>query len=195
MKSHLRRAALLLPLVLSGCVHKTHQQAQQPLAPPIEDAPLPAPLNAPANLPPPVETKPEPTPPVNLSPPPKPQPANNPPKKTRHPVSKPSPATAAAPAPAPQQSAASNPPEEVSAVGNLSSSVASDSREQTLKTISDIEKGVNGLNRKLSEQEQKTSLQIHDFLRQARTALDTGDIDGAKTLTIKAKVLLTELTP
>ena len=40
----------------------------------------------------------------------------------------------------------------------------------------------------------KTALQIHDFLKQAKEALLSGDVDGANTLARKAKVLLTELT-
>ncbi len=199
MKLHLRRAALLLPLVLSGCVHRTHQQAQQPLAPPIEDTPLPPPSNAPANLPPPVETKPEPTPPVSTPPAPKPQPATTPPRKTRKssaPRQAQAPTQPAATQTAPaQQAAANNTPDEVSAVGNLGSGVAPDSRQQTLKSIGEVERGVNAINRKLSDQEQKTSNQIHEYLKQARTALDTGDIDGANNLALKAKVLLGELTP
>jgi hypothetical protein len=47
----------------------------------------------------------------------------------------------------------------------------------------------------LNDQELKTSAQIREFLKQARAALATSDVDGANTLALKAKVLLTELNP
>jgi hypothetical protein len=50
-----------------------------------------------------------------------------------------------------------------------------------------------GLNRSLNDQEQKTAAQIREFLKQAREALASGDVDGAHTLAAKAKVLLSEL--
>ena len=46
----------------------------------------------------------------------------------------------------------------------------------------------------LSEPEQKTAVQIREYLKQAREALASGDVDGAHTLAAKAKVLLAELT-
>jgi hypothetical protein len=52
---------------------------------------------------------------------------------------------------------------------------------------------LNGLTRKLSGQEQKTAAQIREYLKQAREALISGDVDGAHTLAAKAKVLLSEL--
>jgi hypothetical protein len=55
------------------------------------------------------------------------------------------------------------------------------------------EKGVNSITRRLSDSETKTAAQIHEFLKQAREALTSGDVDGAATLAKKAKVLLAEL--
>jgi hypothetical protein len=77
MKTPARFVVLLLPLLLAGCVPKDNSQTQ-PLAPPIEDAPLPKPSVAPANLPPPVVSVPTPPPAPNpnanaqTQPPPKP---------------------------------------------------------------------------------------------------------------------------
>src|SRR6516165_7160051 len=82
--SYIARAALLLPLLLSGCVHnKQTAKNQPPLAPPIEDAPPPKPNSAPTNLPPPVITVPAPTQPAATNtqpppPPPKPKPHHKP---------------------------------------------------------------------------------------------------------------------
>ena len=52
---------------------------------------------------------------------------------------------------------------------------------------------MSGLNRQLSDPEKKTADQVRDFLKQAREALSSGDMDGAHTLAAKAKVLLAEL--
>jgi hypothetical protein len=60
--------------------------------------------------------------------------------------------------------------------------------------IATTERGLNGITRSLNEQEQKTAAQIREFLKQARDALSTNDVDGAHTLAVKAKVLLSELT-
>jgi ribosomal protein S20 len=68
-------------------------------------------------------------------------------------------------------------------------------RQQTDATIESTEKSLNGISRKLSDQEQKTAAQIREFLKQAREALTAGDVDGAHTLAVKAKVLLDELHP
>jgi outer membrane biosynthesis protein TonB len=180
-----RLAALLLPLLLTSCAHKKQAQVQPPLAPPIVDAPPSKPNNAPANLPPPVITEP------NAQPAPS-QPAttaqNQPPPKPEHRHHK-----AAKPAPSATEEAANNPPE-VSAVGQLSSGEPADLRQQTSASIADTEHRLNQIKRKLSDQEQKTSAQIREFLKQAKAALASGDTDGAYTLALKAKVLLGELT-
>jgi hypothetical protein len=82
----------------------------------------------------------------------------------------------------------------VSAIGQLSSGDASDLRQQTMNSIAATERGLNAINRKLSDPEQKTAAQIREFLKQARAALNSGDVDGAHTLATKAKVLLGELS-
>ena len=56
------------------------------------------------------------------------------------------------------------------------------------------ERGLNGIKRELNDQEQKTAAQIREYLKQAKTALASGDVDGAHTLVAKAKVLLGELS-
>jgi hypothetical protein len=184
-----RRIAWLLPLLLTSCAHKVPQQQTQPqvLSPPIEDAPPQKPDNAPANLPAPIVIiPPTPSPTVTNTPPP-------PPPSPKHKKSNNKTTQAAAPAPPPATQQASNAAPEESAAGHLSSEDAPDQHKQTGDAIADIEHGVNGITRKLSDQEQKTSAQIREFLKQARTALASGDVDGAHTLTIKAKVLLDEL--
>lgn len=195
MKPFIRHAALLLPLLLTGCVHKNHAKDQPVLAPALEDTPPPPPSNTPMNLPPPVVTIPSTTPKVTPPPAPKPPPTPAPAKKQRKPsAGKPAQAATAAPAnPAPQQQAATAPPE-VSAVGNLSSGDGSDTRLGAQQTIDDVQRRLNGIARKLNDQEQKTYVQIREYLKQARAALGSGDMDGAQTLATKARVLLGELS-
>jgi len=60
--------------------------------------------------------------------------------------------------------------------------------------IAATERGLNNITRPLSDGEQKIAAQIRDFLKQARVALTSGDVDGAHTLASKAGVLLKELT-
>ena len=193
MKAHFSSVVLVLPLLLCSCVHKTNQaQNQPPLAPPIEDTPLPKPDNAPANLPPPVISLPDKnqTQPVQTTPaPPAPQP---PPKKKK--PGKPANPPSQTPTPAAQTTEqASNNPPAVPASGNFSAGDPSNLKDQTTTMIADTERGLNGINRKLNDQEAKTSAQIREFLKQARAALNTNDVDGAHTLATKAKVLLNEL--
>jgi hypothetical protein len=96
------------------------------------------------------------------------------------------------PAAIPEPAAPSNPA--VSAIGQLSSGDPANSRQQTENSIADIERRLNSFNRTLNDSERKTADHIREFLKQAREALATGDVEGAHTLAAKAQVLLTELT-
>jgi hypothetical protein len=89
--------------------------------------------------------------------------------------------------------ASNNPPSEVSASGQFSAQ-ASNVSVETSDSITQTERGLNGITRKLNDQEQKTSAQIREYLKQAKAALNTGDVDGAHNYAQKAKVLLNELT-
>ena len=82
----------------------------------------------------------------------------------------------------------------VSAIGRLSSGDPSDLRQQTVDSIASIERSLNSIGSNLSDQDQHTAAQIREYLRQARDALASGDVDGAHTLAAKAKVLLGELS-
>jgi hypothetical protein len=87
-----------------------------------------------------------------------------------------------------------NPSPAVSAIGQLSSGDPVNYRQQTEQAIWSIERGLNGINRTLSDSDQKTADQIREFLKEARTALASGDVDGAHTLAAKAQVLLAALS-
>jgi ribosomal protein S20 len=160
--------------------HKTQEAQKPPLAPPIE---LPQTLElASIELPPallvipgePIYNMREQAQPIR------------PPVKHRRPANPEEDANApeAAPSPAPS----------VSALGELSSGDHTNLRQQTEDSIAAIERGLNGINRNLSEPEQKTAAHIREFVKQARAALASGDVEGAHTLTAKAQVLLAELT-
>ncbi|MFZ1086843.1 MAG: hypothetical protein WAN35_17910 [Terracidiphilus sp.] len=168
----------LLPMLLAGCSHKARPE---PLAPPIEDAPLPRPVPSPTNLPPAVITIPKERPEPSQAE--QTPPAPTPPVRHRKPTPPPN---------STQQASLAHP--SVSAIGQLSSGDPSDLWRQTSDSIAATERGLNSINRPLSDQEMKTSAQIREFLKQARAALNSGDVDGAHTLAVKAKVLLGELS-
>ena len=192
MKSLVKNVAWLLPLLLlTGCFHfhKSDQSQVQPLAPPIVDTPPPIPAQAPADLPPPVLTVPAQTPP--------PKPVLLSQQKPKPPVKRKT--RPAAPAPAPpvatnnaQEASIGSPG--VSAIGQLSSGDPPDLRLQTLSSIAATENGLKTVNRELGDPEKKTVDHIREFLKQAKAALASGDVDGAATLAEKAKVLLEELS-
>ena len=167
---------ILLPLTLTACSHKQQKAQLPPLAPP-DTANIPPPPNAP---PPPNETIP--TQPTQKAPTP-PEPAAQPVRKKR----KPKPATDTT-----QQAA--NPDPGVSAIGQLSSGDPAEVRRQTVNSLASTEQSLQKINATLNDADQKTADHIREFIKQARAALSTGDVDGAHTLADKARVLLKELT-
>jgi hypothetical protein len=176
MKLSARSAAWLFPLLLTGCPHRTQVAQNQPLAPLIEETPPVKPEPAPANLPPPDVTIPmQPEPQIVV-------PAEPVKKPVKH--KKP---------PAPTTQVASSGTPAVSAIGQLTTAEPPNMRQQTDALIESTEKSLNGVTRKLSDPEEKTATQVREFLKQARDAMTSGDVDGAHTLAIKAKVLLDEL--
>lgn len=168
-----KTAFLSLSILLAACSHKTNPPQTQTIAPPVSTSPKPNPepvvLSSAANA--------IPAPPL-----PELKPAAHSHKPARQ--------TKPAAVNTQQASSGSG---GVSAIGQLSSGEPYDQRSRTSDAIIAIERGLNGLHRKLSNQDQKTAAQIREFLKQARTALASGDVDGAETLAAKAKVLLAEL--
>jgi hypothetical protein len=177
--------ALCVPL--TGCFHKQQQQQPQQVAPELAQTPPPAPAPAIAT----------PLPPEN-------------PNVAPNPATIPS--SAAAATPAPEQAAKSvehhsrhpdKPTPEpqdiaktpaVTAIGQLSTGEPGTETKDVEDSIAATEYGLKQITRPLSTSEQKTVAQIREFLKQARAALDSGDSDGAGTLALKAKVLLSELS-
>jgi hypothetical protein len=186
MKSPLRSVAWLLPVFLTGCFqlpfHKKQPTQARMLAPRVQ--PSQAIQLVDIELPPAdmivaaytiynMKEEAQPIPP---------------PARHRRPPN-PNPDDAVT---APEQTPPPNPA--VSAIGQLSSGDPANSRQQTENSIADIERRLNGINHALSDSEQKTADHIREFLKQARAALASGDVEGAHTLAAKAQVLLTELT-
>ena len=184
MKSVWRSVAWILPLMLAGCFHKQPQVINQPLAPPIEDTPNQAPVPSPpaSELPPPVITQPaDTTQTAQTTAPEKPAETETPkPQPRRH------------KAPNRSTQVASSGSESVSAIGQLTSGDGGDLRSQTDSSIQATERGLKSITRSLNDQEQRVVAQIQEFLKQARTALGSGDVHGASTVAKKAKVLLDE---
>jgi hypothetical protein len=178
MKFPAKIVACVLPLFLTGCWFHRNQKPPAPaVAPPIQTAPS-APLHT--------------DPPPEVTIPNKPQVSET---KLPYQAVKPSPKHKKQPAaPPPETQQAAIAPPAVNVIGQLSSGDPAGARYQTENALNEIERGLNGLNRQLSEQEQTTAAHIREDLKQAREALKSGDVDGASTLAAKAKVLLQELT-
>jgi hypothetical protein len=177
-----KHLALLVPLLLTGCIfHKNQSRSVQAFAPPVSKVPKPEPTHP--DLPESATTIP--TEPIESADdddlPVRPvyhhRYSARPPQQTTN---------------LPPATPASDPPA-VSAIGELSTGEPSSLRHSVEESIASTDRGLNNIGRSLNFQEQKTAAQIHGFLRQAREALNAGDVDGAKTLASKAKVLLSEL--
>jgi hypothetical protein len=172
--------AWVLPLLLSGCfLHKTPKYPPLVLTPSIGDSTQPPP----SQLPPPEVAIPT-TPTTNVT--------DLPEQTPKPPVRHRKPPTATDADTDTQQATA---PPEVSAIGQLSSGDPTDLRQKTEASIAATERSLNNIGRGLNDQDQKTAAHIREFLKQAKAALATGDVDGASTLAAKAKVLLGELKP
>jgi hypothetical protein len=194
MKLHARNVAWLLPLFLTACLNKPHQQPVQQFAPPIGN--LPKPPAEHADLP--FSAIVLPDEPLDTDTDEIVDEAAKPAVKHKRPVTKApeAPDTAQTSPGAAQQ--AENESSEVPAIGTLSSGDPSsgnpsDMRLETSTTISDTERGLKSIGRTLNGEEQKTAAQIRRYIREARKALTSGDVEGAHTLAVKAKALLSEL--
>ena len=193
MKLRARNVVWLLPLFLTACFNKPHPQPVQEFAPPI------------ANLPKPPSTHPElPDSALTLADEPLDtdtdaivEEAAKPVVRHRKPVTKAPESGDNAQSASGGSQQAENETSEVPAIGVLSTkdpSAVPDLRGETAVSITDTERGLKNIGRPLSGEEQKTAVQIRQYIKQARKALNTGDVEGASTLAAKAKALLSELS-
>lgn len=178
MKTRFSCVAWLLLLMLTACSHKPQQTATRAYAPPL-DPNAPKPTTTTNDVPPPIATVPTQPAMTQIKPPDQPL---KPKAHHKKPVNR-------------EAEQASNATPEVSAVGTLSPADPPDEQQQTKTSIDTTERTLNGITRKLDDQELKTAAQIREFLKQAKTALSSGDVDGAHTLAVKAGVLLAEINP
>ena len=63
-----------------------------------------------------------------------------------------------------------------------------------LRRIDETENALNAMKRPPEADEQKTAVQIRTYITRARKALEYDDLDGASTLTNKARALVVELS-
>lgn len=101
------------------------------------------------------------------------------------------------PSAAPAPEVATGPPSAMSPIGQISTANGDGGpgdRVGIAKMIDSTQKGLDAIRHPLNAREQKTAAQIRTFLAHARDALKTNDLDGARTLAVKAHLLLQELT-
>jgi hypothetical protein len=99
--------------------------------------------------------------------------------------------------PAQQTATVTQQPNEMTPIGPLSPDNANANagdRHVISAQIDATEAGLNAIKRPFSSDEQKTVALLRTYITRARDALKADDLDGANTLSTKAKQLLEELT-
>jgi outer membrane biosynthesis protein TonB len=189
-----RRSALLALAVmlalLAGCGKK--RIATNPTVIAAVPAPTPSPT-------PPPTPAPGPPPPVNVEPPyvppepAKPLPEPQVPAVARRTAPPPQPA----PAPEESQHVAVPPGPALPVPGQLSAALSRDDmlerRSTTAQLLEGAELNLKNLNRSLSNDEKAVLQHIRSYIKQSRAASDTGDVDRAYNLALKAHLLSEEL--
>jgi len=162
---------------LSGCRHRANLPPLPQILAPVELVEVPEP-----DLPliPPAR--------INMPPTPIAASATHPHRERRRPVVK------AAVTP-PASSETDPEAAETAAIGALSTGGDSSPRSQqeAAEMIASIEKRLNGLGAMISEDQKAQISKVRNFQKQAQDALSSGDVEGAKTLATKAKLLLDDI--
>ncbi|QNI38151.1 hypothetical protein [Edaphobacter albus] len=169
--------ACVLVFGVSGCRHK-------PVVPPLPPITQPVDLvEVPRQEPPPMIQPP------HITLPPVPVASGAHPHRERRRRT----ATANASTPETEPSSTSSP--ETAAIGSLSlGGVANPhAQQEAADLITSIEKRLNGLSAQKAEGEKQQVSRIRNFEKQAQDALNSGDVEGAKTLATKARLLLDDL--
>jgi len=167
---------------LTGCRHKP---VLPPLPPVIQPMVV---LNSPEPDPPPMIS------PVQVDLPPVPVASGATPRRERRRRA----ATQSAntvPAPANVGDTPASPPPEDVAIGSLSlgGEASPQAQQEAADLIASIERRLNELSSNKQKQDRAQMSRIRNFQRQAQQALNSGDVEGAKTLATKAKLLLDDL--
>jgi hypothetical protein len=81
------------------------------------------------------------------------------------------------------------------AIGDLTAGGAANpqAQQEASDLIGSIEKRLSGLPTQTVRRQRSQVNRVHNFARQAREALNSGDVEGATTLATKAKLLLDDL--
>lgn len=167
---------------LSGCRHKA-------VVPPLPAITQPVELvDVPRSSPPPMVEPPQ----ITL--PPVPMASGAHPRRERKRRAPNAPASPGAEAEATSSPAATASPE-TTAIGSLSLGGVANPRAQqeAADLIGSIERRLNSLSAQKAEAEKSQVSRIRNFEHQAQEALNSGDVEGAKTLATKAKLLLDDL--
>ena len=192
--------ALLLLLTLTGGLAGCHHK-QQPTPPPAATAPPlpPTSMTHQEQLPSvPAATIPQvgapgsdQKPAVASAPPPPPHKRKS---KKKPDAADTTPAVAAGGAPAPAPTPAPAPAQP--SLGQLSAGNGASAPERAAMTeeIRQQQSRIDSVKKPLSSDGEATLLQVRAFLAKARQAVEDNDLDGARTLTTKAKLLLDELS-
>ncbi|HXC94256.1 MAG TPA: hypothetical protein VNU92_01085 [Edaphobacter sp.] len=163
---------------LDGCRRKPQLAPLPPPMTPVDLVEIPEPDDLPM-----IE-------PSQIKLPPVPVMTNAKPKKERK-----KPPTKGIPVPEPAQVASATPPPEETVIGALTA--GGDANPQTKQEAADliasIEKRIGGLSPQKAEEQKTQVSKVKNFLKDAGDALKSGDVEGAKTLATKAKLLLDEL--
>lgn len=187
IKTVLRGAGLgcVLTIGLTGCRHKP---VLPPLPPVIQPVPL---ISSPQPDPPPM------IPPVQVDLPPVPVASGATPHRERRRRAAGSPSSAA-PLPPAASSAAdtpTTPPSEDAAIGALSlgGEASPQAQKEATDLIASIQRRLKALSSRKGKEDRAQISRIRNFAQQAQQALDSGDVEGAKTLATKARLLLDDL--
>ena len=177
--------ALLLPLGLSGCLHKKAQAVVLPVSKaPMVLASAPVPESLPMIEEPPAEEIPVPIAEAAATPRPR-----------RRPTPRPTTPAGTAPASASSQVASAEGLGDESAIGALTAGgeTTPQTRQEATELIASNDKRLKALPANTVKAQRSQINKILNFQRQALVALNSGDAEGAKTLATKAKLLLYDL--
>jgi outer membrane biosynthesis protein TonB len=181
--------ALCLGLLATACDKKPVRTTPPVLVPSIEAEPQPAPPPQPAATPNPA---PEPAPaatPSSDEQKPKPKPHKPAPRK---PV-QPTPAEPAKPEPAKPEPAKPAPGNSAQITAAVPRAAVQSQMQETEQLLRNSQGRLAGINRSLSDSEQGMLRQAHNYIAQSNQALQSGDIERAFNLAVKANLLTNEL--
>lgn len=186
-------AVLCLALLVTACEKKPVRTTPQVLVPSIEAEPQPTPLPQPAqneNASPAPEAAPAATP-QSQAQKPKPKPRKPLPRKPAQPTPA-QPSQAEPPKPEPVRPTA--PDDSVQITADVPRAAVQSQMQSTEQLLRSSQGRLASLNRSLSDSEQGMLRQARNYIAQSSQALQSGDVERAYNLAVKANLLTNELT-